>query len=269
MRRDLNGGYGLETGAGGGRDGQRALLEVERRGRGEKREAEARVAAVARAKATDRRRQEPKALPSQVSEGDLSLIRWIGEMECLSQDQVTRLRAKSPNTTRRWVRRYEEAGLLVSRKLLASHAPIVWLTKRGLYHAGLGELSYREPSLARIRHSLAVSDVRMAIAARHPEATFISERRLAEEITDGLHRPNGEVVFADHGKRVAVEVELTQKKASRLVSILGFLSDRYDAVWYFAAPEAKRKLTALKEGYRFDSVQVIDLPVCADFGKSK
>lgn len=269
MRSDLNGGNGLEMVEGRWRDGQRALLEVERRGRGEEREVEARVAEVAGAKARDRRRQEPKALPSQVSEGDLSLIRWIGEMECLSQDQVTRLRAKSPNTTRRWVRRYEEAGLLISRKLLASRAPIVWLTKRGLYHAGLGELSYREPSLARIKHSLAASDVRMAIAVRHPEATFISERRLAKQITDRVHRPDGEVVFADDGKRVAVEVELTQKKASRLVSILGYLNDRYDAVWYFAAPEAMRKLIALKEGYRFDSVQVIDLPVRADFGKSE
>ena len=62
------------------------------------------------------------------------------------------------------------------------------------------------------------------------------------------------------GRRVAVEVELTQKQTGRVEQIVSEMLGRYDAVWYFAGPAPGRQLRRLKERHKWAAVQILDVP---------
>ena len=89
-----------------------------------------------------------------------------------------------------------------------------------------------------------MGDLRIHLAKRAPEASWVSERELlsnqaaalfgrdGHKRSDAPHIPDAELVFPS-GERHALEVERSRKSGDRLQAIIGELARRYDDVVYF------------------------------------
>lgn len=99
-------------------------------------------------------------------------------------------------------------------------------------------------------HCIEVLRVYLKIREKHPDATWITERRLIRQKYDDMagnkeHLPDGVLIMSDE-KRIAIEVELTLKARDRLLNILtDYEVDKtIHEVWYFCSP---RVLPSLRE----------------------
>jgi hypothetical protein len=199
---------------------------------------------------------------------DLEVLPFIAEQCAITQPQLARLIDRTEHTAR-WLRkRWQRAAWVESRVLLVGEPVFVWLTSLGQLACGVDFKTWRPQAVGRLAHLVAVTDVRMHVEARRPEAVWVSERVIARRDFEAgerrRHLPDAEVLIGD--QRVAVEVELTQKERRRTESIVAELRARYDAVWYFAAPGAHRHLEDVIARNNFDRVQLLELPTTAREG---
>jgi hypothetical protein len=189
---------------------------------------------------------------------DLDLLRVVGEQYAVTLPQLAQMMDCSSHAAR-WLRaRWERAGWAKGRALLVGEPVFVWLTRRGSSLASV-DYSVWRPNAGMLAHIAAVTDVRLHVLDRHPDAEWVCERELAA--TPGgrqRHRPDGLVVI--DGREVAVEVELTLKRRARIEQIITELVARYGSVTYFAAPAPRRALTAVAADIGRDRVQVLPLP---------
>jgi len=194
----------------------------------------------------------------RTTERDLRLLRVVGEQYALSVPQLARLMGRSGHAGR-WLReRWQRAGWVEGRALLVGKPPFLWLTRRGLNAAGLDYAVWR-PRPGALAHVAGVTEVRLDIEQRHPDAEWVSERDLPRIGTgQAAHRPDGLVVL--NGRVVAVEVELTQKDRRRAQRIMGELVVAYQSVTYFASPAPRRQLEALAREIGAGRVQVAGGP---------
>lgn len=197
-----------------------------------------------------RRRPRSDAGQARLTWRDLRALRFIGEQYAVTHEQLERLLAlfaddgseRERVQTRLAYRarnRWGRAGLVEARQVLAGAPPIIWLTARGRALVELDVRSWR-PTMNTVRHVPAVTEARLFLEARRPDGEWVPERLLTRESPAGAasaaaRRPDGE--FRYDGHVLAVEVELSAKKESRLRSIVRDRLERYDAVWYFAPAE--------------------------------
>ena len=202
-----------------------------------------------------------KPRPAVPGARELAAFAVIAEQCALTQPQLARLLGRSEHTAR-WLRaRWQRAGWVEGRVLLHGSPPFLWLTAKGEQIAASEFKPWRPQAIARLPHLAAVTDVRLHVAGRRPEATWISERVLARERAlrneRRAHLPDAEVLIGE--QRVAVEVELTQKERRRTEAIVAELCALYDAVWYFAPSGPRRQLEKLAARPGFERVQVLPL----------
>lgn len=195
-------------------------------------------------------RQNPEGMPRRSDYGqvratdrDLYLLKWIGEQYAVRVDQLKELAEVYKGSglsvpTIKWLtNRWREAGWVEKQVLLSGQPQWVWLTREGYKDAGL-EYPYARPSVSRLKHIYYTNAVRLWIEKRsRGEALWTSDRSINPErkLEGKRHFVDGEVFYED--KRIALEVELTQKSRPRLDSILRELKKDYEAVWYFASIE--------------------------------
>ncbi len=186
----------------------------------------------------------------QMTERDLYLLTWIGEMYAIRFDQlhtlVNRLKGRAVSVSNiKWLtNRWREAGLVEKRKMLAGEPQWVWLTKNGIEQAGI-DVPYWTPKAARLRHIYVVNAVRLyqerdlKVAAR-----WVSERYInpARKQASKKHLVDAELILQD--TTIAIEVELIQKSQKRLSSILRELKREYHTVWYYVADECHTAVTS-------------------------
>ena len=210
--------------------------------------------------------------PSDVQRGDEPIVRAtprdlevlpiIAAQCAITQPQLARLIGRTEHTARWLRRRWQRAGWVESRVLLVGEPVFIWLTSRGQAACGVDFKTWRPHAVGRLGHLVAVTDVRLHVAARRPEAVWISERAIARRDFEAgerrKHLPDAEVVIGD--QRVAIEVELTQKERRRTEAIVRELAARYDAVWYFSAPRVYRHLEEVIARNNFQRVQLLELP---------
>jgi len=185
---------------------------------------------------------------------DLAALLWIGEQYAVRLDQLAVLLARlssaptqtpgmlREDTVYKLVKRWEQAGVVKYAVLLSQTPSWVWLTREGLEQVGL---SYRfwKPKAQGLAHLYAVNQARLEIEQRYPTAIWRSERHLNSERgfsrkqARGPHRPDAEVEV--EGRRMAVEVELSDKVSGRLAAILYELARTYAGTWYFCPPATK------------------------------
>ena len=162
----------------------------------------------------------------------------------------------------RWLRaRWQRAGWIEGRVLLVGQPVFVWLTRPG---KRLAASPYKlwSPNAAMLAHIGAVSDVRLWVKRRRPDAEWVSERALAKAQARGPgqrhgHRPDA-LVRAE-GQEVAVEVELALKKRERLERLVRETVHSYGSVWYFAAPAPKAALVQIAQAIGGERVQVVPI----------
>jgi hypothetical protein len=207
------------------------------------------------------RRRRSDAGDLRCSGRDLELLSTIGEQYALSLPQLARLMGRSLHAAR-WLRsRWERAGWARGRAVLVGQPVFVWLTRRGQRVAG-SEYALWRPNPGALAHIAAVTEVRLWVTQRHPQAAWVCERELAREAqyagTGGQHRPDGLVVL--DGRELPVEVELSHKRPVRRERIMRELVARYGQAVYFAPDGPRQGLAETARSIGRERVQVLALP---------
>jgi len=167
---------------------------------------------------------------------DMRLLLLVGEMYGLRTDQIGDEAGTGETRTLQLNRRYREAGLMESARILHGEAAYHWLTRAGLREVGLPFRSCR-PAATLLHHHYATAVVRRMFE-QHPrgEARWVSERWLRHQKRTAAHVPDGLVqLHGDGSYQIAIEVELTQKSIERQREITKDLA-AYDEVWLYTAP---------------------------------
>jgi hypothetical protein len=207
------------------------------------------------------RRRRSDAGDLRCSGRDLELLSIIGEQYAVSLPQLARLMGRSLHAAR-WLRsRWERAGWARGRAVLVGQPVFVWLTRRGQRIAG-SEYALWRPNPGALAHIATVTDVRLWIAQRHPDASWVCERELAREAqltgTRGEHRPDGLVVL--DGRELPGEVEPSNKRPARRERIMRELVARYGQAVYFAPDGPRQGLEQTARSIASERVQVLELP---------
>ncbi len=141
-------------------------------------------------------------------------------------------------------------GLVMNARIIKYQPRAYYLTSKGADLLKLDLPLIRRIPLNIYEHQLAVIDVFLKLKEMHPEAVWISERRLirdkySSDSKTNDHLPDGALVFPQ-GYQCAIEVERSLKARNRLEEILlGYgLQQTYREVWYFCS---KGILPALNE----------------------
>src|SRR4051794_30493070 len=115
-------------------------------------------------------------LSSQASARDLAVLPVIAQQCAVTQPQLARLIDRSERTAR-WLRdRWQRAGWVEGRVLLVGEPAFIWLTPRGQRVCNVDFKPWRPETIGRLPHLAAVTDVRLYVAERRPEARWVSER---------------------------------------------------------------------------------------------
>ena len=179
----------------------------------------------------------PRADAGQVrlTQRDVDVVGFLGEQYGLRKDQLPRLiPGISDRTIRALVDRWVRAGLLNRRTIFVGDHAWLWPTREGLELSG-DPLPYWEPRPGILDHVYWVNEVRFRVAERHPDSSWVSERRLRAEVGGANrpeHMPDGVVLKG--GKQIAIEVQLTQKSRERAVDTLNYLTEMFEGAWIFA-----------------------------------
>jgi len=193
-------------------------------------------------------------------ERDRELLGFVGEQLTVSVQQLARRSGSTLPTARSLRRRWHDAGWVEARPLLWRGPAFVWLTRAG---ARVAESPFRAltPNPGAVAHLSAVTEVRLLLERELRLGRWECERSLAKanwRPGAGPHLPDA-VLETPQG-RVAIEVELTLKGATRLDAILAETSRRYPAVWYFAAATVAPTLARLAEETPWRNIRVLPFP---------
>jgi hypothetical protein len=171
----------------------------------------------------------------RVSERDVTVLRWLGEMFGAPLSVVGALYGVGERDVRRHCGRLERAGF-ASRQAAPSG---VWLvpTRRGLRFAGL---DYDTWALVawKSQHVAAAGRLRLALAAAYPEAAWTSERAIRSRWANTGARvrfADGQLDFPG-GPCVGIELELHPKQRHEYDGIVADVDPAFDAVWWLARP---------------------------------
>jgi hypothetical protein len=167
----------------------------------------------------------------RVSQRDLGVLRWLGEMYGAPLSVVGELYGVGVRDTRRHAARLEHAGFASRQRGPAD----TWLvpTRRGLRYAGL---EYETWDLIgwKAAHLAAVCRMRLHLERQYPGAGWESERACRDSWQGTGARvriPDG--ILGQPGRRIGIEVELHRKAAHRYEGILADLDPDLAEVWWF------------------------------------
>jgi hypothetical protein len=201
----------------------------------------------------EKRKQRRDAGIRKLTERDITALRWIGEMYAIRMDHLdflvrnNQVEVISPKelvhpaqqsisfATRSLVSRWIEAGWVECQKILANSPRWIWLTRQGINELDLPH-GYFFPKAGILNHVSHVNTARMWIHCQQPEYHWVNERELRQQQKSG-HIADGEVITPQ--TTVAIEVELTAKKAERVTQIIHGLISQYSTVWYFVNATTK------------------------------
>lgn len=176
---------------------------------------------------------------------DLYCIEWIAEMYAARGDQIQRLLSRFPDekrpfkngkliaetTVKDQLSRWQRAGWVEYRRVLADMPGWAWVAKKGLQLVGLDEIyTARIPASTRLEHLYAVNQLRLSADSRY---TWKSERRYRSELIKQKTKKNDTVgpipdgIITTKDGAIALEVELTAKKPAELAAKLSRLVRHY------------------------------------------
>jgi len=181
------------------------------------------------------RAQRADAGTIRITDRDVRVMAFMAEQYGLRRDQLPDLIPNvSDRTIRAQIDRWVLGGLVARRTVFAREHAWLWPTRAGLDLVP-ERFPYWEPRPGILEHVYWVNEIRFRVTKRHPEAEWISERRLRAEAGGANrpeHMPDGVVLKGDH--RIAVEVQLAQKSLDRAQATLAELVKSYDGAWVFA-----------------------------------
>jgi hypothetical protein len=188
-----------------------------------------------------RKTRKDKGQP-QWTERDFYLWGYMGTMRAVRFDQARRLLARkskdeiengmlSVSRTTQIINRYtaQNVGYAISKSIFANQPSWIYLTRRGLKHAGLN-FRAGAPSERILEHVYWINEVRMELEDEHPDMEWISERELWAEqkmrkkgqklkhISDGIL-----VLPGENGKKeyIDIEVQISKLSEGKVEEIMG------------------------------------------------
>jgi hypothetical protein len=221
----------------------------------------------------ERKQRSDKGL-IMATKRDLYCIAWIAEQYAARFDQIQKLLSRFPDqhkpfkdgklmaetTTKDVIARWQRAGWVEYRRVLADGRGYAWVTRRGLQLVGLDEtFTARAPASTRLFHIYAVNQVRLWMDLQGFDWT--SERHYKASLEKGKKGqsigpvPDAVIVNRKNGARIAVEVEISAKKPVDLVDKLKHLAyamrlndhtlkheHTYPAIWFYVPSEQMKVL---------------------------
>jgi hypothetical protein len=203
---------------------------------------------------------------------DLYIIKWIAEQYAARFDQLQKLLSRFPDkhkpfkskliaetTVKDQISRWQRAGWIEYKRVLADGRGYAWVTKKGLALVELDELyTAKAPAPTRLNHIYAVNQVRLWMDVEG--YVWTSERRYRSQMEKGKKGettgpiPDALVIHSKYGK-VAIEVELTAKKPADLLDKLENLvrasgldrstlhyTSTFPVVWFYVPTENLKSL---------------------------
>jgi hypothetical protein len=196
-----------------------------------------------------------------LTERDKAVLKFINEFgfceirHIQEQFRVVKRRAY------RVMNRLIAGGLVQHQTIFHKTHGVYLLTEKG---AKFGDIRHlKRPPHNEYDHHLLVLDVYQKLIKVHKNFEWISERRLDqnkshEKEGKKKHIADGMMLLGD--KKVAIEIELTNKAKDRLKKIIDnytFETDVGDEVWYFCNAETISKVRAMAERRPFIKVIAI------------
>ncbi|WP_158939615.1 hypothetical protein [Streptomyces sp. NRRL S-87] len=203
----------------------------------------------------------PRSRNWQVTDRDLTLLRWIGRWPGVTSSQVVRQFEgnsvfPSEQVVYRRLRALVAVGLLESGVLPGHRARAFWVTRRGLEIANI-EGNPMSPNSKEYHHDLAVIDLAHQLQSAQPEYRLVTEREIrARDTPNQYTRPADPtysvVAESGSGRRYpdlvttspdgvvwAHELERTRKPRPRLVrNMLAYVNaDHIHFAMYWAWPD--------------------------------
>jgi hypothetical protein len=201
-----------------------------------------------------------------LTERDLAILRWTARHGVVTADQIARqFFARDQGdvgsgAAYRRLRKLRELDLLRSDRTFYMEPSVLRVTARGAHLADVG-VGPARLVLPEVHHSLALVDLIEGLLATNRGATIQTERELRierrGEMVAGRWRPGRlrlpDGVLTLKGKRIALELDLTSKRSNDLERILRvYLTDRYDAVWWYVRPRVVPRLAGIVTSLRAD-----------------
>ena len=181
----------------------------------------------------------------RLTERDLELVRWLGRVKLARAEQVALRFSMARSKTYARLQALCAEGLVRSERRVPG-ACVFLATRAGLALCGL-PLGEARMSLATLNHDLAVAEACAQIELNGEDLIVVGEREMRQQLQAegdcpfrtrvretakgraGYHWPDL-VAHRDRGAFVAVEVELSQKRADRTKAILSAYSSHGEAL---------------------------------------
>ncbi len=183
----------------------------------------------------------------KITERDEEILEFINEFGFCDITQLEKRFVMKKPRCYQVMQRLVKEGLIIHQRIFHGRPGLFKLSSKGAKFTDLPPLV--NVPLNHYRHQLLAIEVSLRCRQLYPEAVWISERQLQKEkFYDGIgkrgHLADGLLVFPD-GQKIAIEIELTKKAASRRLRILKYYGAQFsiNEVWYYCD---KRLLNALR-----------------------
>jgi hypothetical protein len=151
------------------------------------------------------------------------------------------------------MQRWEEFDLCERKGIWHGEPALVFPTTQAARLAG--ERRWRRPALGLLRHTVAVSEVRLRSCRPGSDRGWVTEQALRGILPNGTHLPDGALVEPGPERRMtAIEVELTHHGVQRtkdtvveLATLHSGGSPVFERVLYLCGPKTLGPLLAIKK----------------------
>ena len=188
---------------------------------------------------------------------EFELLRLIVEQQAIPFDQLTRFIGCEQEQAARVAKHLFKVGFADYGRYLHDEPHWLWLTQRGARLSGT-DLHHRLPKVGAMARMRAVNEVRLHVAARAPQARWVSGRSIVREQGKHGYRPNAVVEIGRERHAIVVRLGIGGEERER--AILETHIARYDAVIAFCAPSPRKQLERLAGEHRWPKLVVRDIP---------
>lgn len=213
-----------------------------------------------------------------LTERDVALLQWVTRHGVVTAEQIARRFFSGQSATYRRLRKLIGLGLIRRDPTHYREPFVIRVTPAGARVAGIG-VGAADLHLADVHHALALVDLSDRLVSEHPSAILITEREYRATLLRALRagrrarmsRITDRVLHLapeEGATRVAIELDLTNKRLYGLTRIITAYTDAFDprpdgdgfgAVWWYVNPSAVMRVrAAVKHAHAGDFMTVVE-----------
>ena len=200
----------------------------------------------------------PRALRARLTLRDEEALRWLCSVRAANLPQLRillgQLGDEGPITSRRTaqiVARWRSMGLAEKATIFHREPAVVWPTAQGARLCGVAR--WKKPAIGTLRHTLAVTQVRLQACRPSNGRGWLTESQLRALLGKDSHCPDGGLV-EQSGEVTAIEVELTPHGRTRVREAIASLlaerdgdRNRFAKVLYLVSKSTKVQVEAVRD----------------------